>query len=389
MKDYTAQKNDSASSENDSSSIWDSAFDTTLGGVSKSHLNTLGKNEKQLFKDLGRKKEESRRVDINRNSTGEAHNRWDHQGKDSQYKKIFFEKFRGQSQIFFGEVLTHDQIQARILQKKAAFDEKGAEDIRKKLFAANEYAVIETLNSPENELYRKKGDNTYCNIYAYDVVTAMGGYLPRVWWQPAIEKDILNGKRKAEDIDLTRYNTTFIKEMLANELNNWIRTHGKSFGWVQAGSMKSAQEAANSGHIVIILAANKTTNGHVSVIAPESEQHHSITDSDGTTIPLQSQAGRTNFKYGSNKSNPRWWEDKNHQDGAAWIYMGQPQSPILGPEQLGLSSKINQSLLAPGHKDVGLPQYANQSSKGASSEKSGSKALNSAMSNASGGGGSW
>ena len=50
------------------------------------------------------------------------------------------------------------------------------------MFQCHQYAIVETLNVTASARYQPGSGKTYCNIYAYDFVTAMGGYLPRVWW---------------------------------------------------------------------------------------------------------------------------------------------------------------------------------------------------------------
>ena len=109
--------------------------------------------------------------------------------------------------------------------------------------------------------------------------------------------------------------------------------------------MESAQTAANQGQIVILLAANKVASksGHVSVVLAESNEHKAGRDetTNQVVVPLQSQAGSKNFKYSSEGGAPgstdkKWWEDAKHKDGAAWIFGGAIQSPLLTPEEIGV-----------------------------------------------------
>ncbi len=221
-----------------------------------------------------------------------------------------------------------------------------SESLRRKLFIANQYAIVETLDSPDNAIYQQTATDTYCNIYAYDVVTALGGYLPRLWWTDSMESKIQNGEINESEIAI-KYDGGVTKEMRANMLNDWMSKHGESFGWVKAASMEAAQSAANDGNIVIILASNKkdTKPGHVNVILAETDQHQSETLSDGSYLPLQSQAGGVNFKYSTYAENPKWWENSTHKNGAAWICMGKPNSPLLSPEEVGLAPAIDKSLV--------------------------------------------
>ncbi len=294
---------------------------------------------------LNRMDESRRRVDMDRNPDNPVYNRWQSGGADSHYTQEFDEAFKVQSKQFFGEDLSHVQIEERIAAAKTAGNEAEAEALRKKLFRANQYAIVETLNSPENPIYQKTGGDTFCNIYAYDVVTALGGYLPRLWWTDAMEAKIESGETQEADVAV-KYDGGVTHEMRANMLNDWMNDHGSEFGWVKAASMEAAQTAANDGNIVIILASNKVADkpGHVNVILAETEQHQSESVEDGSFLPLQSQAGGVNFKYDTYASNPKWWENKSHENGAAWICLGKPNSPILTPEQVGLAPNLARNL---------------------------------------------
>ena len=81
---------------------------------------------------------------------------------------------------------------------------------------------------------------------------------------------------------------------------------------------------ANNGHIVIISARNKDSkkSGHINIILPELPDSPAAKDN----LPLQSQAGRTNFAISRSK---KWWNDSNHENGNAWIYKGEIKSPII------------------------------------------------------------
>ena len=232
----------------------------------------------------------------------------------------------------------------------------GDEDL---LFRAHQYAIVETLNVTESARYQPGEGKTYCNIYAYDVVTAMGGYLPRVWWTDATWGKIQAGaeivslaalermKKDKEDVSnvvAPEYGVT-VGEQNANALTKWMHKSGGEFGWSAATDMEAAQTAANQGQIVILLAANKVASksGHVSVVLAESSEHQAGRDetTNKVVVPLQSQAGSKNFKYSSEGGAPgstdkKWWEDAKHKDGAAWIFGGSIQSPLLTTEEIGV-----------------------------------------------------
>jgi PAS domain-containing protein len=233
-----------------------------------------------------------------------------------------------------------------------------AEAVRDLMFRANQYAIVETLNVSTSARYQPGGGKTYCNIYAYDVVTAMGGYLPRVWWTDRAWSRIQDGAEivtpeeyrrlraegeSVENVVAPIYGQT-VSELNANSLNRWMRSEGSGFGWIEAADMNAAQEAANGGSIVIILASNvqASRSGHVSVVLAESGDHQAQRDEDGqVVVPLQSQAGSRNFKYSAEAGAPgsrsrEWWSDARHRLGGAWIFGGEIQSPLVTPEDLGV-----------------------------------------------------
>lgn len=265
---------------------------------------------------------------------------WDKQFKfikqDSTIRSAFDEALPDQITMIFGESLTVDEIRAQIDQAVADGKPDVANDLETKLFQANEYAVVEALNVSESSRYKKGGGDTYCNIYAFDVVSAMGGYLPRSWWTDDSIKKIKNGE--SVEIKFALNNSDTVREMNANQLTDWMKTYGAGFGWRKATDVGKAQEAANGGKIAILLAGRDKAedSGHVNVILPETEQHKAKYDAAGNfDMPLQSQAGRTNFKYKSNHYSTPWWEGNAYRDGAAWIYEGKSSSSFLTPEELG------------------------------------------------------
>lgn len=268
-----------------------------------------------------------------------------------------------------------------VLSAIAVADAADRADVRDRLedllFRASQYAVVEALNVSQSSRYQRTPTKTFCNIYAYDFVTAMGGYLPRVWWtRPALRRieageEVVTAeeyrRRQAERDDAARaahrerrgrgrprtggplenviapiYGET-VGELNANALNDWMRTHGARFGWREETNMNAAQQAANSGSIVVLLAANAVASrsGHISVVLAESPEHQGHRDENGqVTVPLQSQAGSRNFKYSAEAGAPgsrgrQWWSDAAHRQGAAWIFGGSIQEAVATPEQMG------------------------------------------------------
>jgi hypothetical protein len=230
------------------------------------------------------------------------------------------------------------------------------------LFRCNQYAIVETLNVSASARYESKDGKTFCNVYAYDLVTAMGGYLPRVWWMPPAWRKIEGGaeivtpeelkrmrqhREKVSNVIAPIYHET-VYELNANQLSDWMYATGPSFGWRKAGSMTAAQDAANGGQIVVMVVAQKDrtdgTSGHVSVVLAESKEHQAHRNGTDVVFPLQSMAGggMANVKYTRSptpgeKTPGQWWNRADREPGSAWIFEGKMESPLVSPEEMGMT----------------------------------------------------
>lgn len=170
-------------------------------------------------------------------------------------------------------------------------------------------------------------EQTYCNVYGADMVNAMGGYLPRVWYSndnldspTKLPADQLNGKM----------------ELSANQIGAWLAKWGSDFGWRPTADAEAAQAAANSGRVVIIQASKiDGSSGHVNVVLAEGAGHHHTTDAAGGFQPLQSQAGASNFEYSDTAAQgitDSWWASKamkQNPGGQFWIYHGAAQATAV------------------------------------------------------------
>lgn len=256
----------------------------------------------------------------------------------------------------FGEDVSLEQVSdAMHLAEALGLDATHA-SLEAALFRVQQYAAVETLDVEDSDRYAPTSSATYCNIYAYDLVSALGGYIPRTWWYDRTLQQIEAGTLQPVTVEawdarvaegqstegLVRpvYGDT-VHELNANALNDWFDEHGADFGWTEAADMSAAQEAANAGSIVVITAANQDSgsSGHISVILAETDEHEAHRNEDGSVeAPLQSQAGSSNFKHDDNASSSgtQWWENSSHTNGAAWIFQGSRRSTLLTPEQLGL-----------------------------------------------------
>jgi len=171
-------------------------------------------------------------------------------------------------------------------------------------------AITSDLNSRSPELYRAvinqfqvetaeryrpfRNGNTYCNIYVWDVTSAMGAEIP-LYTDPATGQP--------------RYypDTRGAKSMGAIAMEQWLSTCGPAYGWREADA-ETAQMYANRGKPAVTTAGSL---GHVQIICPSRDGK--FDKIRGVTV---AQAGRivTNYTnissiYGSSSLNNkvRYW----------------------------------------------------------------------------------
>lgn len=163
--------------------------------------------------------------------------------------------------------------------------------------------------------YQPRDGLTFCNIYTHDYCALAGAYLPRVWWtQPALLK-IAAGETLQPKLGNT------VDEMRANDLFRWLRDFGQNFGWRRASSTTELQDHANMGGVGLIVARRKQDgkSGHIVAVVAETATETAKRDAAGNvTMPLQSQAGSVNFRYG--RGTLDWWKDARFAESAFWLH---------------------------------------------------------------------
>lgn len=171
-------------------------------------------------------------------------------------------------------------------------------------------AIIAYLRVEAAARYRRTSTATFCNIYAHDYCHLAGAYLPRVWWRATALAQLLQGQPVP-----VRYGTT-VEEYNVNALFNWLEEFGTAFGWRRTTSLTELQQAANQGQVCLIVAqrTNLNASGHVVAVVPETAQHRATRQNGVVTVPLQSQAGATNFRYGGRV----WWTGAQFRRFAYW-----------------------------------------------------------------------
>jgi len=156
-------------------------------------------------------------------------------------------------------------------------------------------AVIDQFQVETAERYRPfRNGHTYCNIYVWDVTSAMGAEIP-LYTDPATGQP--------------RYypDTKGAKSMGATAMDKWLSTHGPAYGWRETDA-ETAQMYANQGKPAVTSAGSL---GHVQIVCPSRDG--GFDKIRGVTV---AQAGRivTNYTnissiYGSNSMNNkvRYW----------------------------------------------------------------------------------
>jgi len=178
-------------------------------------------------------------------------------------------------------------------------------------------AIIDWLavDKAAHQRYQPRSGSTFCNLYAHDYCRLAGAYLPRVWWTSKAIEQLAQG-----NVVEPRYGDT-IEEVRANGLFRWLRDFGPRFGWRQTGTLTKLQQAANVGGVGLIVArrTNEGSSGHIVMVVPETQAVAARRNGAGEVIaPLQSQAGVTNFRYGTGKLN--WWRGAQFAESAFWIH---------------------------------------------------------------------
>lgn len=110
-------------------------------------------------------------------------------------------------------------------------------------------AVLLELHVESNPRYRASAAQTWCNVFATDVVQGMGLGAPRHWMTT-----------KGEPAAVGRG-----YELTANLLWDWLHAHGGTYGWMHA-EREVAEKAAQRGHVTLVVWRNAKGPGHVAVL---------------------------------------------------------------------------------------------------------------------------
>ncbi|HEX2271940.1 MAG TPA: hypothetical protein VHH35_20520, partial [Pyrinomonadaceae bacterium] len=186
------------------------------------------------------------------------------------------------------------------------------DELRAELGKIIDYLAVDKA---AHKRYKPITNATFCNIYAHDYCHLAGVYLPRVWWSAAAIERLAQGQTVPPLLGNT------IDEQRANDLFRWLRDFGLRFGWRQTGSLTKLQLEVNQGAVGVIVARrrNDGLSGHIAMVVPETDEHSAKRNAAGEVIaPLQSQAGRNNFRYGT--GGPNWWKGQQFAESAFWLH---------------------------------------------------------------------
>ncbi|MCL2671161.1 MAG: SH3 domain-containing protein [Clostridiales bacterium] len=153
--------------------------------------------------------------------------------------------------------------------------------------------IIDQFQVETNTRFLPGGGFTYCNIYCWDVMTAMRVHFPH-WLKPDGKTPYLPavGESYAAVLALGCY------EVNANTYYNWVETNGAAYGWVEVDPTV-AQVRANNGFPTITTWKNPTGgSGHVQVVRPEAVTVKYAGATGATGGAIVSQAGSNNYNLG-------------------------------------------------------------------------------------------
>jgi hypothetical protein len=136
-------------------------------------------------------------------------------------------------------------------------------------------AVINQFRVETAERYRPSEGKTYCNIFLWDVTSAMGAEIPHY-----VDAET-NEPRTYPDVKGAR-------ELNAVAIDKWLHEHGEKYGWREVDA-ETAQRYANEGKPAVTTAG---AVGHVQVVCPSNGGTYD--PAKGVTI---AQAGRRLYNY--------------------------------------------------------------------------------------------
>jgi hypothetical protein len=142
---------------------------------------------------------------------------------------------------------------------------------------------------------------------------------PRVWWSSRALGAVLAARPPSP-----AWGTT-VTEMTANGLYDWLTDWGPELGWSRCSNLPQLQGAANGGGVGVICAKRLQPGlpGHIPVVAPEADVHRAPRVMGTIVVPLQTQAGATNYAY---FTDPSWQRPARRFRGSGFWYHSSTRS---------------------------------------------------------------
>ena len=144
--------------------------------------------------------------------------------------------------------------------------------------AENLRAIIDQFNVETAGRYAPRDGYTYCNIFLWDVTSALGCEIPHY-----VNPD--TGE------PMTYPDVSGSMELNSNRTLDWLISKGGEYGWREV-TAEEAQNAANQGLPAVTIWKNPGSVGHVQVVCPSEDGLYNA--EKGPTI---SQAGRKTLNY--------------------------------------------------------------------------------------------
>ena len=150
---------------------------------------------------------------------------------------------------------------------------------------SNYNKIINQFKVNSNPRYKVRGSSTWCNIFAADVMKAMGLGNSFSHWVNKNGKPISYNEAKKTSGALEQNVTRHLA---------WLKKYGSKYGWKKV-SASQAQTRANSGYPTLVL---NNSGSHIAVVRPETSSYK-YSSKKGCVI---AQAGANCVNYGNVKT---------------------------------------------------------------------------------------
>jgi len=148
--------------------------------------------------------------------------------------------------------------------------------------------IISTNGSP----YTKTGN--YCNIFGWDVMTAMTVHFPH-WVVTSSQEPVVPPPGNGSSGGIPS-NASSCSELTSNGMYTWMTNYGKTYGWTEVDPT-IAQNRANNGFPTVTMGYSVSSgSGHIQIVRPEGGGGTSYSNTSGCAV---AQAGAMNFNYGN------------------------------------------------------------------------------------------